>query len=332
MASPGNTSVVVRAESIAQRGAVDEAYRLLVAAMGSGDALATARLAEWRLAGDFIRRDLGEARTLYGKAAELGLDAAAPVHIALLANGAGGTGRDWRRALDLLSARAATNPLARRQFELLGMMSIDEQGDPLTTDQPIIEHERPRIERLAGFMTSAECRYLIDLALPGLQPAVVIHPRTGRFIIDPLRSAQSAAFPFIAEDPVLHALNRRIAAATGTRYAQGEPLQVLSYNPGDEYKLHSDALMNEPNQRTQTLLVALSDDYDGGETDFPRIGVRLRGQAGDALRFHNVVADGQPDELAWHAGLPVSRGHKLILSKWIRARPLDLSGPQGRPF
>lgn len=332
MVSPGNIAAVERAEALARRGAVGEAYRLLVAALERGDALAAAKLAEWRMAGDFIRRDLGEARRLYGNAAELGLDAAAPVHIALLASGAGGAGRDWRRALDLLAARSPNHPSARRQCDLLARMAIDAQGDPLTATRAIVQHERPRIDRLAGFMTAAECRYLIDLALPWLQPAVVVHPHTGQLIVDPVRRAQSAAFAFTAEDPVLHALNRRIAAATGTRYEQGEPLQVLSYGPGDEYKLHSDALVDDPNQRAQTLLVALSDDYDGGETDFPRVAVRLRGQVGDALRFDNVTADGRPDERAWHAGLPVSRGRKLILSKWIRARPLDLSGPRGRPF
>ena len=34
----------------------------------------------------------------------------------------------------------------------------------------------------------------------------------------------------------------------------------------------------------------------------------------------------------WHAGLPVTRGRKLMLSKWIRDKPLDLAGPPGRPF
>ena len=325
-------SAVERALAQAQRGAVAEAYRMLVAAIAQGDAQAALLLADWRLAGDPIRRDLGEARAFYGRAAELGLDEAAPVHIALLANGAGGSGRDWRRALDLLAARAATDPQAQRQCDLLAAMRIDDAGDPLDPAQRIAEHDLPRIERLPGFLTAAECRYVIDLALPLLQPAVVVHPQSGKFIRDPVRRAHSAAFPFVIEDPVLHALNRRIAAATGTNYEQGEPLQVLSYNAGDEYKLHSDAIAGEPNQRVCTVLVTLADDFSGGETDFPRAGVRLRGKVGDAIDFANVTPDGRPDERAWHAGLPVTRGRKLILSKWIRAAPLDLSGPPGKPF
>jgi prolyl 4-hydroxylase len=332
MTARHDPATVERALALAQRGAVAEAYRMLAAAVERGDARAAAQLADWRLTGDPIRRDLGEARTLYGRAAELGLDEVAPVHIAMLASGAGGSGREWRRALDLLAARAANDALARRQCELLAEMRIDAEGDPVSLPPTLAVHPRPRIEGLPSFLTQAECRYLIDLAAPRLEPAVVIHPQSGQYVRDPVRRAHSAAFPFVVEDPVIHAINRRIAAATGTRYDQGEPAQVLAYDPGDEYKLHSDALAHDPNQRVTTLLVALNGDYQGGETDFPRLGVRWRGQPGDALRFDSVTSDGRPDGLAWHAGLPVTRGRKLILSKWIRAAPLDLSGPPGRPF
>ncbi|MFC4294537.1 2OG-Fe(II) oxygenase [Novosphingobium tardum] len=332
MTNSGYPAAVQQALALAERGEVAGAYRLLSESMNQGNALAAAQLADWRLAGDPIRRDLGEARALYGRAAELGLHEVAAVHIAMLANGAGGSGREWRRALDLIAANASHDPHANRQHDLLANMAIDDAGDPLRRPLSAIAHESPRIERLAGFMSAAECRYVTDLAQDFLRPAVVIHPQTGRFVNDPVRRAHSAAFPFVMEDPVLHAINRRIAAATGTTYEQGEPLQVLSYQPGDEYRLHSDAIPGEPNQRTKTFLVTLGDDFSGGETDFPRIPARFRGGMGDAILFDNVTPDGRPDERTWHAGLPVTGGRKLILSKWIRATPLDLSGPPGRPF
>jgi prolyl 4-hydroxylase len=149
---------------------------------------------------------------------------------------------------------------------------------------------------------------------------------------DPIRTSLGAAFPFTAEDPVLHAINRRIAKLTGTSYEQGEPLQVLSYAPGQQYRLHSDALPSGTNQRVLTLLVYLNNDFEGGETAFPDLGISHRGGAGDAIVFANVDAAGRPEMRARHAGLPVRRGRKWLLSKWIRERPLDLSGPPGRPF
>jgi prolyl 4-hydroxylase len=107
---------------------------------------------------------------------------------------------------------------------------------------------------------------------------------------------------------------------------------VLCYRPGEEYRLHSDALPPGPNQRTVTLLVALNEDYDGCETHFPAIDLAWRGRTGEALVFRNVDAAGTIDQAARHAGAQVRRGTKFILSRWIREHPLDLSGPPGKPF
>ena len=75
-----------------------------------------------------------------------------------------------------------------------------------------------------------------------LAPAVVVDPATGRQRPDPVRISDSVGFTLPLENPAVHALNRRIAAASGTRAAQGEPLQVLRYRPGGEYKPHFDAI------------------------------------------------------------------------------------------
>ncbi|MGE3691312.1 MAG: 2OG-Fe(II) oxygenase [Novosphingobium sp.] len=332
MNSPSPSDASARAESLAHQGAVGEAYRLLEGAIEAGDVDAALTLADWRMSGALIRRDLAEARRLYGLAFEQGCDDAAPVYIALLANGAGGSGRHWAQALDLLKTRAARDPVARDQRVLLEAMALAGEGNPQASYPGEALHDTARIERHSGFLSRAECEYICTIALPRLAPAIVVDPRTGQQRQDPIRTGWSAGFPFVFEDPVLHAINRRIAAATGTSYEQGEPLQVLSYEPGQEYRLHSDALPDGGNQRIATFLVALSAGYEGGATSFPRLGLELRGKPGDGLFFANTVADDQRDPAMWHAGLPVTKGRKLLLSKWIRRHPLDLAGPPGRPF
>lgn len=313
-------------------GAVAPAFEQLTRAIAAGNALAAATLADWRITGDPIRRDLAEARRLYGVAADLGLAEAEPVYIAMLANGAGNSGRLWGEALTRLRQLARRDPLARRQRDLLAAMDIDAEGNPNALPQPEQLCDSPAIAHFPGFLTKEECRYLVSIALPQLQQAVVIDPRSGRAMLDPVRVAQFTSFPFVHEDPVIHAINRRIAAASGTCYEQGEPLQVLSYRPGEEYKLHSDALPPCNNQRSCTFLVWLDIDFTGGETEFPRIPLRFRGSLGDGLLFSNLRPGGEPDPQAWHAGLPVKEGRKLLLSKWIRENPLDLTGPPNRPF
>jgi prolyl 4-hydroxylase len=331
MGCPSVSQAVERAFALAQAGAVADAFNVLEQAIAAGDGMAAACLADWRMAGQIVRRDIAAAQTLYRRALELGVEAAAGPYLALLASGPSGATRDWPGVLALLAQRKH-DPAARRQAELLEAMALTESGDPRQVPSARALHASPQVATIRSFLTHDECRHLIELATPRLQPSQVVDPRSGRLILDPVRNARAAGFPLVLEDPVLHAINRRIAAATSTEWAQGEPAQVLCYRPGEEYKLHSDALPPGPNQRTATFLVALNDHYDGGETRFPEIDLAWRGQTGDALFFANVDASGQADPTARHAGCTVRHGIKFLLSRWIRERPLDLSGPPGTPF
>jgi prolyl 4-hydroxylase len=326
------SQVVEQADDLVSEGRVLEAASLLQRAVANGDGVAAYALGNWRLSGAVIRRDLGDARDLFIRAAELGVPDAEDVATALLANGAGGIKRYWKEALARLQKRAGSDANASRRLKLLSDMQIDEQGEPAVEFRRTQCASDPAIFTFSAFLSHAECAYLMELALPRLQPSVVVHPETGALIRDPVRSATGTGFPFVAEDPVLHAINRRLARATASSYEQGEPLQVLSYEPGQEYKLHSDALPQESNQRVATFLVYLNNDYLGGETSFPDLNLRVRGQTGDGLMFSNVDAQGRPHPHCRHAGLPVTKGRKMLLSKWIRAKPLDLSGLPGRPL
>jgi len=80
--------------------------------------------------------------------------------------------------------------------------------------------------------------------------------------------------------------------------------------------------------RRLNLLVYLNEDYEGGETTFLRTGLSFKGRKGDALVFRNALPDGRADEMAQHAGLPVTAGEKLIASRWIRARTFTFPPPR----
>ncbi len=319
-----------RVEILVSDGKVEEAYRLLVSAEERGNAEATFILAQWRMAGTAIARDLAEARRLYGRAFAGGIAAARDCYLALLANGAGKSGRRWDEALRLIRQLAPSDEHLREQVELIAAMNLDTNGNPRSFPKMQDVHGNPRIAVLRNFLSASECDYLMRLAEPGLQPSVIVHPNSGQLVRDPIRTSTAAAFPFVAETPALHAINRRISAVTETSYEQGEPTQVLSYVEGQEYKPHSDALSGEHNQRTHTFLVYLNEDYEGGETAFINLRTAFRGRRGDAILFQNVDAGGKAEPLAVHAGLPVRRGRKFLLSKWIRENPLDLTGPTGR--
>lgn len=322
---PTGPSLSDQADALAAAGRAGEAYRLLSGPAAAADPEALARLANWRLSGDLIRRDLAASRDLFRRAAEAGHREAARIHTAFVANGTGAPA-DWQEALRLL--RLYDFPGASAQLALIDRMRLSPSGDPLEPPARRQLSDRPWVSQFQALFSPAECDFLAAEAQPWLAPSVVIDPRTGRQHRNPVRTSDGMSFALFLEGPAVHALNRRIAAATGTGVAQGETLQVLRYRPGQEYKPHFDAVPGETNQRILTMLVYLNEGYDGGETVFLKTGLSFKGNKGDALLFRNALADGRADELTQHAGRPVSAGEKLLASRWIRARPFTFPPPR----
>lgn len=293
------------------------------AAKGDGDALY--KLATWRVSGHIIRRDTAAARELMGRAAAAGHAEAALIHAHFLANGTGGPA-EWRRARSILEG-LSQNPSAAEQLKMLERMAVDQDGDPTSTVEVETLSDRPAVFASRKFFTSNECEYVARKAEPRLQPSMVTHRETGKLVAHPVRKSDGTFFGVATEDLVISALNRRIAAACGTNADQGEPLQILRYPPGGEFRPHHDFVANKDNQRILTALVYLSDGYEGGETSFIRAGLSFRGVRGDLLFFRNVTARGEPDESAEHAGLPVRAGVKLVASRWIWGAPPNFEPP-----
>lgn len=318
-------SIATKAEGLVNRGQVKEAVELLQHAERAGDAEAARKLATWCLTGKWFRRDLAASRALFGRAGALGDMRAAAVHRAFVANGTGGDA-DWQAAIDLLRAASGDDPEAAEQVRLIVAMDLGEDGAPRSIPDSVELSADADVRHFPGFLAAAEHAFLIAAAAPLLEPNVVVDPQSGRLVPHPIRTSQGAAFPLVDENPAIHALNRRIAAATATDVRAGETLQVLRYEPGQEYRPHVDALpgVAPAQQRVMTFLIYLNDDFEGGETDFPKLGVRFKGRAGDGLMFRNASSDGRADERMIHAGLPVRLGVKHLASRWIRAAPLDL--------
>ena len=314
-------------EDLVGAGRTAEAIRILEQRVALHNCDAALMLAHWRVTGIHLPRDLKIARDLFQSAADWGNDSAEPPLIAMLASGAGDLPRDWPEALTRFSKLASEDPVAARQSSLISAMAIDDAGDPTTSFMPEFLSQDPLVVRFPSFMSGPECEAVIDAAQSMIVPAQVVDPKSGQLIQDPIRDSGAMAFPILDETPFLHALNRRIAAASRSRPEQGEPMQVLAYRHGQQYRLHSDAIPGANNQRIQTVLVYLSDDFEGGATHFPHNDLSVQPVRGDAICFSNVSTDMRPVITARHAGLPVTAGTKYVLSRWIRQAPLDLLRP-----
>jgi hypothetical protein len=274
------------------------------ASRGGGEA--TAQLALFAAWGVMRRRDLDEAFDLLRDAAGRGW-APAQKELQFLARG---TGTGWR------ALRGAIDPAAWTKVP-----------DARTAS------ESPRITVFEKFCTPDECDWLIERARRNLRRAQVYRRDAAGHTVSEGRTNTEADFTVNNADLVLNLIRDRISAAAGMATNFFEITKLLHYEPGQQFHLHGD--FQEPNtpalqrevqqygQRAITFLVYLNDDFEGGETDFPKVPFRYKGARGDALMFMNVDASGTPDYRTLHAGLPPTKGVKWLLSQWIRNKPLS---------
>jgi prolyl 4-hydroxylase len=130
----------------------------------------------------------------------------------------------------------------------------------------------------------------------------------------------------VGENPVVANIERRISEITGYPIENGEGIQILRYEEGQEYRPHFDYFdPNSPavsdqlnNNRVCTFLMYLNTPEEGGETIFPDAGLSVRAKQGSAVQFSYQTPS--PDTKTLHAGTPVIKGEKWVATKWIRRK------------
>ena len=308
---------LARAQALAAAGQVREGIEIVHRLAGTGDPDALFQLADLFWRGEVIGQDMPQARRIFAMAEAAGNAMARRAITNLMANGTAGP-RDWQGALARLRSEAPYDQLRGQMWALIQAMALTPDGDPRVLPAVRELSEAPAVKLFPGAFTRPECEYLMRVAEPSFEESYVVDSQGGR-MRDPVRTSDGSTMHLLIEDPATHALNRRLAALTGTQFDQGEPLQILRYRPGQEYRRHLDWIIDD-NPRTMTALVYLNQDYDGGETEFPKAGLKIRGETGDVLVFRNAGPDGKADPLSEHAGLPVTQGTKYLASRWIRER------------
>jgi hypothetical protein len=261
--------------------------------------------------------------------------------------------RDWDGALDTLQVAAERgSPRARGQLLLLSgdvTLAADVRRGGVHEDSwarlraavdvtlwiaPPARRvlcDAPRIRTVDAFMPTAVCDWLVDRARGKFVPAMLFDGVSAHFHAD--RTNSDFAFDVVEADVIMALLRERIANLTRLPTPAMEPPQIFHYAEGEEIKAHFDFLRDGEaaygggyqGERIATFLLYLNDDYEGGDLEFTRIGLRHRGRTGDAVFFANVDGTGKPDKLSLHAAKPVTRGEKFILSQWIHDRTFTAS-------
>ena len=323
-----------------------ESLEALESAVQSGDMRAAVRLGLRYLTASGAPPEPAHGVALIEKAAQEG-DAEGAVLAATIASSVLWRAQDWDEAFDYL-ARAAELGHEQSQASLRilagGPSGSTIEGDDWTKirggidlaawlepPQAVMIREAPRIQVIEKFGPPAACDWLIAQARDRLSRATIYDKSTGGTTKDGRRTNSQCDLDVENCGVLTFLLRGRIAAVTGRPDQAMEIPKVLHYEPGETFAKHFDYLNPaEPafaselavrGQRTDTFLIYLNDDFEGGETHFDRIDISNKGAKGDALLFSNVDAAGVPDEDTMHTGMPPTSGQKWLFSQWIREYP-----------
>lgn len=286
----------------------------LASAAERGSAEALNRMATLASAGAWIPQSFSDAFAFLSRAAGAGSRNARTQLLLLCEDEALATrarsGEDapevWRGLADSISVSTWTTPHPRRAVS-----------------------EAPRIRVADGFLKPDICDWLVEKARGKLKPALIFDGKVSA--PHPMRTNSDYVFDLVAADVVVTLVRLRISATTHLPVQAFEPSQVFHYAVGQELKAHYDHVRDSlsyhgvsasEGERIATFLIYLNDDYEGGQTEFTKVGFSFKGKKGDGFFFANVTPEGKPDPLSLHAGRPVTHGEKWMFSQWIQDRPV----------
>lgn len=125
-------------------------------------------------------------------------------------------------------------------------------------------------------------------------------------------------------------ISRRIDDLLGLPSEVGEAVQGQRYLPGQQFKPHNDWFYSSEKywelerkrggQRSWTAMAYLNEVEEGGGTHFTEIGINIEPKPGVLLVWNNAKPDGSPNLDTMHAGTPVVKGVKYVITKWYRTR------------
>jgi prolyl 4-hydroxylase len=192
-----------------------------------------------------------------------------------------------------------------------------------------VPSDKLQIYVLDDFMSASECNAMLGIIGEQLRPSTVTLDRGDKYF----RTSSTCDLSLL-DEPLISEIDERIAKTLGVRVPYSEGIQAQRYDLGQEFKAHTDYFERgtaefweyaaQQGNRTWTFMVNLNDGMEGGATDFPAIDESFPPRKGRAVIWNNLYANGVPNPDSLHSGSPVTKGHKIVITKWFRERG---SGP-----
>lgn len=194
-------------------------------------------------------------------------------------------------------------------------------NDPYVERVPV---QAAEIWAVPDFVSAAECEQLIAMIDRTAKPSKVLdHGYTQAW-----RTSYSGDVD--RHDRFVQMIERRIDDLLGIPHEWGETMQGQRYLAGQEFREHMDWFWTKApywktearrgGQRSITAMVYLNAVEEGGETDFKNVGVSIPPQPGALIVWNNATPEGDLNAYTLHAGTPVIRGTKYVITKWYRTR------------
>lgn len=177
-----------------------------------------------------------------------------------------------------------------------------------------------------NFLTEDECDYICEsIEKNNYRSQVAGNGDSASTVLDTRTSNTSTLSD---NDPIIKMINEQISNELNIPYKNGETLQGQIYQVGQEFKHHTDWFTGDgyinhclaSGQRTWTCMVYLNDVEEGGGTDFPNIELTLTPKKGKAVFWSHFDSNGKENLNNLHAGLPVIKDKKIIITKWFREK------------
>jgi len=222
-------------------------------------------------------------------------------------------------------ATAPTN-----ETQTLSQQLVELPNTIVTADREIhmlLTLTAPRIILFGNLLSAEECDEMVTLSRDKLERSSVVNNETGSYDIHPHRTSYGTYFNR-GENELIRRIESRIAELVQFPLEHGEPIQILHYERGGEYKPHFDyfdpkqpgneQVLTQGGQRIATLIMYLNDVEAGGSTVFPEVGIDVLPRKGNAVYFAYYAENGVLDPRSLHGGSPVGGGEKWIATKWFR--------------
>lgn len=326
-------------------GRFDDAVNTLAVAARENDFVAMTELGKRLIVGDRAPYLLQDGAKLLSDAAKNG-NADAAIRLACMTALGAGVEQSWDKALAMLvHAARLDSKAAQGQLRILAGYDAQTGGDDwmqlarsidlaawLSPAPGEVLNDSPRIARFPSFISPAVCAWMIEHLRPRLKPAKIYSADHHRHVTNEMRTNSIGPLHLACIDLVNVVVQYRISAVTELPVSNFDGPTALHYRVGEEIKDHFDFInpdisnyeheIRTRGERLITFLIYLNDDYDAGETAFPKLNISHKGALGEGLLFVNVLADGKPNPQSAHAGRPPTRGEKWLISQFVREEPV----------